>query len=74
MFSSTQSQTLWQTVLWGRGTISPIPKVPSGWFAVGAVSCLLAGLPWLMLLPLAAWNSLVSLRNRWRCPGHAASS
>jgi len=57
-----------EILLWGRNPAGRIAQIPQEWLVAGAMGCLLVGLPSL-ILPLASWNGLVSLRNRWRCPG-----
>jgi len=65
--NSAESRNLYEILLWGQNPTAPVPMVSSTWMVLGAVGCLLAGLPWLTLVPLVTWNGLVRFRNRLRC-------
>ena len=67
MRESACRQSRLEILLWGRDPHGPMIRIPNQWLVAGAASCLLLGLPWL-IMPLASWNGLVGLRNRWRCP------
>ena len=68
MYQTTRISTYWHVVLWGREPRKPMSTISPKWFAIGTLISLSVGAHWFTLLVLATWNSLVHLRNRWRCP------